>query len=86
MKYYLMRSFEYIVDFELLDDIRYWLAHKTKWGCILFWNRVDNYPYRFWYKNVPADLRITLTNITLMSFTQRVKYLIAIMASGGFGG
>jgi hypothetical protein len=83
MKYYLMRSFEYIVDNEWIDDIRYWLAHKTTWGCTLFWNTIDNHPYRFWYQDVPVDLRVTLTNITRMNFKQRVRCLIEILAQGG---
>ena len=75
---YVEGSIEYLGRFLWLESIRYKLAHDTAWGCILFWNESDNHPYRFWYRDCPADLRILLTNIAAMNFKQRVRFLVGI--------
>lgn len=75
-------NIEYIFFGWWIKDLRYWLAHRFFWGAILFWNDAYNNPYRFWYKDVPADMRVLLTDIARWNFKQRLAFLIGTTVKG----
>ena len=74
-------TLEYLSRFLWLERIRYKLSHDTSWGCILFWDESDNFPYRIWYKTTPLNMQRMLTSIAGWNFKQRVRFLIGFTVS-----
>ena len=70
-------TLEYLARFPWVERICYKLAHHTGRGCILFWNDDYNKPYRFWYKDVPAGLRVLPTDVAGWNFKQCLAYPVS---------
>ena len=79
---YVEGSIEYLYRGLWLESIRYKLAHSSSRFCVLVWNDDDNHPYKHWYKDVPLNMRMALTDIAGWNFKQRLAFLIATTVKG----